>query len=983
MADDYKVIIGAEVKESEFQAVEARVANLTQQKRTIPLVIDPQTVKELGQIKSALDTIGKKSAALNLGLNTNEIALAKKGIVGLGNSIEDIAKASKLLGDANTINSFVEALSNLSKGSQIGTEIKSLTTEFEKIRVAIGNTQSAISTLGANGSLQGMADAFNNVSDSLRQIVTDCNIVKTTMQNLSGSDVSNFASRLRQVDAETRALGEHESHIRESLDGIGIGKNDIDTVVNGLKQLNLEIEKITTKTQGNHRFAITVDGIDKDGTKVQKTINYRQTYDRKNKAYTNNWVPEESEKTVQSFGVKTKTVNESKKALSDILHALSEIGRIRVELVSETDPQRIEELTQDLKKYRAELVDIWKMVDAKNLFGDEEEKQASRAAESTADKINKANAKKRTQEAGQANAVRESINLWQLDADDASVTQKASQVKATTDIIAKAIEEYRVALENLRAVKDNANLNDQQVIETQNAYANALEKVNNVLSAQINLEKAQKPSEKSSAEQRRLKISKDNFESGMNLWLSKNSEAAEYYAAEIQVIREELKKCDSSLELAEVNSAFTSLKRKAQEAGKTVRSFGESLKDLGKKFVAAFSLERIVDFAISKLKEMYTQVVEIDSALTDFYKVTDEIPSAYEAYLKNAKKDAHELGRTVSSYITQTATWAQRGYSMSESESLAKVSSIYANVGDVDDSTAVGDLTAVMKAFNIEASNAIGIVDVLNEVSNNFAVSAADLGTGFSNSASTMKTANTSFEQTAALLTGISEITQSPSEAGNFLRTASMRIRGMKGELEELGETVDDDVDSISKVQTQILNLTGGKVNIFDDSGNFRNYYDIMREIAEVYNSLSATNQASLSEILFGKQRSNQGAALIQAFQSGQIDKAYETALQSEGSAYAEQEKYAESLQYRIDKIASSWQALSDTFLDSGMLKTALDLIDGILQCVNGIISGVGTLPATLTTIAGILAFKGVGERIKQFHDPITLGNEYAHKTFY
>ena len=46
----------------------------------------------------------------------------------------------------------------------------------------------------------------------------------------------------------------------------------------------------------------------------------------------------------------------------------------------------------------------------------------------------------------------------------------------------------------------------------------------------------------------------------------------------------------------------------------------------------------------------------------------------------------------------------------------------------------------------------------------------------------------------------------------------------MKGELQELGEEIDDNVVSTSKMQTEILNLTKGKVNIFEDDGkSFRN----------------------------------------------------------------------------------------------------------------------------------------------------------------
>lgn len=75
----------------------------------------------------------------------------------------------------------------------------------------------------------------------------------------------------------------------------------------------------------------------------------------------------------------------------------------------------------------------------------------------------------------------------------------------------------------------------------------------------------------------------------------------------------------------------------------------------------------------------------------------------------------------------------------------------------------------------------------------------------------------------------------------------------MKGELEELGEDVGDDVDSISKMQTQILNMTHGQVNIFDDEGKFRNIYEIMQDIARVYDDLSSTDQAALLETIAGK----------------------------------------------------------------------------------------------------------------------------------
>lgn len=125
--------------------------------------------------------------------------------------------------------------------------------------------------------------------------------------------------------------------------------------------------------------------------------------------------------------------------------------------------------------------------------------------------------------------------------------------------------------------------------------------------------------------------------------------------------------------------------------------------------------------------------------------------------------------------------------------------------------------------------------------------------------------------------------------------------RMMKGELQELGEDAEG-VESISKIQTQILNLTKGRVNIFDANGNFRATYDILKDISEVYNELSDPDKANLTEIIFGKLRSNQGLAIISAFQSGQIQKALKDSQNAAGTATEEMERYAESIQAHLNQ---------------------------------------------------------------------------------
>ena len=68
-------------------------------------------------------------------------------------------------------------------------------------------------------------------------------------------------------------------------------------------------------------------------------------------------------------------------------------------------------------------------------------------------------------------------------------------------------------------------------------------------------------------------------------------------------------------------------------------------------------------------------------------------------------------------------------------------------------------------------------------------------------SASALATANNSMEESAAMITAITEITQDSQGAGNSLRTLSMRLRGAKSDLESYSEETDGVIESTSKLQ--------------------------------------------------------------------------------------------------------------------------------------------------------------------------------------
>lgn len=190
------------------------------------------------------------------------------------------------------------------------------------------------------------------------------------------------------------------------------------------------------------------------------------------------------------------------------------------------------------------------------------------------------------------------------------------------------------------------------------------------------------------------------------------------------------------------------------------------------------------------------------------------------------------------------------------------------------------------------------------------------------------------------------------------MKTVSMRLRGMKGELEELGEE-SEGVENISQMQGRILNLTHGAVNIFDKQGEFRSTYDILMDIAAVYKDLTSTEQADLLETIAGKNRANDVAAFLSNAENaaGMV----EAAENSAGSAANENAKYLESLQGRITSLQASLQTLSVSFLNSDFLSGAVGGVNDFVQAITGLINEVGPIPALMGAVGAAMSVMDKG----------------------
>lgn len=337
----------------------------------------------------------------------------------------------------------------------------------------------------------------------------------------------------------------------------------------------------------------------------------------------------------------------------------------------------------------------------------------------------------------------------------------------------------------------------------------------------------------------------------------------------------------------QMSKDWSELKKYIQDAGLETDKLSVKLKKLFEVNIKSQLANQVINAFQQGLRQVYQNVVDIDSAMTELKKVTDETSGAYSKFLSEAGDRAKAVGSTVSDIVNATADYARLGYSLDDAKTLADVSAVYYNVGDNLDSftTATDNIVGTMKAFNLEADDAIGLVDKLNAVSNNFAVSSGDLGNILQRSASAMEAAGNTLDQTIALGTAMNSVLQSADTTGTTLKVLALRLRGASTELASMGEETDGVATSTSKLRAQIAALTNvdgsGGFDILTDSGAFKSTYDIIQGIAKVYDRMSDVDQASLLELVAGKNRANGVAALLK--QASQAEDVLQTSLNSSG----------------------------------------------------------------------------------------------------
>lgn len=457
--------------------------------------------------------------------------------------------------------------------------------------------------------------------------------------------------------------------------------------------------------------------------------------------------------------------------------------------------------------------------------------------------------------------------------------------------------------------------------------------------------------------------------------LNENSKMSSEAKAKIKAYYAEIESGNPSMSLDKIHGEILKIYNAEVEAGRAGRTLWDTLKNSGFHQIAAQMAGMFGVYDVINLgKEGFNVVRELNTALTEMRKVSDETVQSLKDYQATTFDTADAVGTTAKQIQNSTADWMRLGESMNQAAESAKDANVLLNVSEfegIDEATE--SLVSMSQAY--KDLDKMDIIDVLNNIGNNYSISTDGLATALKDSASALVTANNDLNEAVSLTTAGNAITQDPSKVGAGLRTISLRLVGTeeaKQELSDLGEETDGMITTVSKLRDTIIDATkaassdGKGFDILDSNGNYKSTYEIMQGLADLYDNivkkdkeLGTNNLNLLLETIAGKNRSNIAASILQ--NGDMLRSVYEDAQNSDGSAEQELNSYLDSIDGKMAQLENRAQEFWFKVIDFETIKNGISLLSTLLKGATDFVDTVGLLPTILTGIGAGLSFKNVG----------------------
>ena len=922
-------------------------------------------LSDMKQVQDRLDTVEGKEYKIKLNVDEKKLSSVisnlEKMLDSLGKGTGDFKQFENLSKELSSIVSEVQSLSKAfgkvddSGAKTLLSSIQNIDKSLSELSQNILNVNKNMSNMGGN--TNGAVKQVENITNESKKAASAIEDVAKAQAKVNGQKTNissgrkdtfpNTSENLEQVAQSEQKVQQEAVATDKALDNISFTPNTegFDDIIAKFGILREQAEQITKIIKTTKQTA--------DGT----NISYKATLKNGSSYYLGeNSTPQVLNASETVYDVKadnTKKLEREKQIWNELTTSLVRYATIQKRIASNnalsTDNEEATKLLEHIHELqRNDILPTEKLTTSNEKLQQINQTVTDLKAklkESTLDSLQ-----------GSIDKYQKIYNQRSTYSSDFTPSEQYTKNLTDLDTAIKNLVEYRNTLKNVSevTVKQEAELK---------GLVMACEKASDSF-------KSLSASEKGASQ-----IAIDKLVQRINKDLDECTNYSKEAKLGLRALRDELESANPR-NLKEITSEIINIENAEIRAGRAGRSFFDTLKNSGFHQIAAqmAGMFGLYD-AINIGKEGFNVVRELNTALTEMRKVSDETVQSLKDYQATTFDTADAVGTTAKQIQNSTADWMRLGESMNQAAESAKDANVLLNVSEfegIDEATE--SLVSMSQAY--KDLDKMDIIDVLNNIGNNYSISTDGLATALKDSASALVTANNDLNEAVSLTTAGNAITQDPSKVGAGLRTISLRLVGTeeaKQELSDLGEETDGMITTVSKLRDTIMDATkaassdGKGFDILDSNGNYKSTYEIMQGLADLYDNivkkdkeLGTNNLNLLLETIAGKNRSNIAASILQ--NGDMLRSVYEDAQNSEGSAEKELNSYLDSIDGKMAQLENRAQEFWFKVIDSETIKNGIDLLSTLLKGATDFVDTVGLLPTILTGIGAGLSFKNIGK---------------------
>ena len=357
-----------------------------------------------------------------------------------------------------------------------------------------------------------------------------------------------------------------------------------------------------------------------------------------------------------------------------------------------------------------------------------------------------------------------------------------------------------------------------------------------------------------------------------------------------------------------------------------------------------FSIYAVIRMVNNAIHSMIDTIKELDKTITNIAIVTDMSQDDLWKQMPKYTQMARDYASSIAGVYEVSQLYYQQGLEMAEVMSLTEATLKMARISGLGYADATDYMTNAVRSFKMEMSEATTVVDVYSAVAASSATSVTELATAMSKTASSAEAVGSSFQNTTAMMAVMIEATrESPENIGSALKSIISRYGELKKNM--TGTDAEGEDYSLNKVDTALQSIG---ISIHDVNGEFRDFDDVIMELAGKWDTVDKNTQRYIATVMAGNRQQSRFLALVSS--SDRLRELADEAANSEDASQLQFLKSLDSIDSKVQQLQTSIQAL---YTNSGLEQT----YKGILDFANRVVT-------SLDNISNSQGLAGVGAKI-------------------